>query len=167
MSNSTLGGVNRTGDPARGNGNTNGTHLSRDGPLGLDEPAVDAVGTRPHGRVHLLDARERDESKPSGTLRMGYFHDLRETIGKLWKSRFHLGDINSHTRYNSFNHHMKTSVQLFTPDMSSAYSGQLQRTTQSVRVPHFSKYSFKLSLVVSKFKPPMKSFRNRSGSRSG
>lgn len=39
-----------------------------------------------------------------------------------------------------------------------------QHTTQSVRLPHFSKCDRRLSSVVSKLSPPMKSFLSCSGS---
>lgn len=126
-------------------------YLSGHSTFRLNKSSIYFVRPCWHGRINFLHRRICDESKSSGTLGLGIPHYL--TI-KRWD---HLKRIL--IEYILIN----SSRQLGLHSLSNVTGSLL--TTQSVSVPHCSKWARKLSSVVSKLKPPMKSFRSCSGSR--
>lgn len=123
------------------------TYLSGNGPLGFHHPPVHLVRPSTHGLIHLAPIGVRYEAETSGPLVVGIPHHLQDNIGCYC-----------------------FPLQIQLPSTNAGIYTQIMRahitlhTTQSVSVPHCSKWARRLSSVVSKLRPPMKSFLSCSGS---
>lgn len=136
------------------------TYLPGNCSFRFNNSSVNLMGACRHGSINLLYWWVCNKTKAPGPLAVGIPHDLKEEALVI-PSVMH----NSHAFDSYKNIEGKTELNDNVLIFFLFFFQWTPLTTQSVRLPHCSKWARRLSSVVSKLKPPMNSLRSCSGSR--